>query len=765
MAKYKPEIDSFRTQEAMRYLLNLLRNYDACTPLDKKERSAKISRKKKKAGKKDDDLFEEVDAKNFFGGSEDLPHSRGERIGDPDVFAVAEHFVTCGDLIGWYVKTIPEKIRDEAEEHHGRDHIDFGDVPREVMRCLWCDRAIRPHFVAFLEKESRRPSNSAREGFHANFLNYCDTLRLSPLERDLLLVSYLLYTDYLEWPGRHRDISRSVEFLAMYVDCSAEEVRTALSSTAPLRRYGCLDSDLDFCGELAPIFEGVDKKDVGSRFFRRDTEKPLPWEWFGELVEHHGAILRRMLAPGTGPGNILLYGLPGTGKTSFVRSLAAATGRECLFVRSMRGARRFGAVRACDNSADPDRNLIVVDECDALLLGMFGRGSNDDDEEDNSGDKGALNMLLDELRTPAVWICNANPRFMDDSNLRRFVYSVRFDAPTEEQRTGIWRNQVSQAGLCDVISEEKCRDFASRWQASAGGIAGVLHGVARLHPGAGEVASLVESFMKPHCELLGIEPSRDDLLRPAKDYSLDGLSLASSVPLPRIVEAARTFQRELAEGAASSAIDSPRLNLLLSGPPGTGKTEFVKYLGSELGTKVVVKMGSNLLNCYVGGTEANIAAAFREAEASNAILFLDEVDGLLRSRASARNSWEVTQVNELLHQMENFRGILVCATNFSDNLDPATIRRFTFKVVFDYLTNDGKAAFFERMFQRPLTHADRTALDAIPRLAPGDFRTVRQGMRYLGGGTDNAALLDALRDESKAKRAVAPSAERGRVGF
>ena len=80
------------------------------------------------------------------------------------------------------------------------------------------------------------------------------------------------------------------------------------------------------------------------------------------------------------------------------------------------------------------------------------------------------------------------------------------------------------------------------------------------------------------------------------------------------------------------------------------QTEFVKYLGDVLKTKVNVKMGSDLLSMWVGGTEHNIARAFRQAEAEHAILFLDELDGLVQSRTNAHNSWEVTQVNELLHQ-------------------------------------------------------------------------------------------------------------------
>ena len=591
----------------------------------------------------------------------------------------------------------------------------------------------------------------------------------------------MIWTDALEWPMSRHDSNRDtrIDALAKYADRSVPEVRAALASDGALMRSGAFDEDLDFNGELCGFFAGVDKEPLANRFFRKDAERALPWSFFGRLAEKHGALLRRILATGNGPANILLHGAPGTGKTSFARALAKETGRECYFVaqdpdghqKSSGGkspvAIRFAALRVADERVDPARSLLVVDEADDMLGGdgggggafwtIFGQGGG------RRGDKGLLNSVLDSLKTPVVWIGNAPATAMDESSRRRFDYAIRFDALTEAQRAAVWRNQIAEAGLGGLVDEGLASEFASRWPVSAGGIAGVLRNVRRLRPAKAEVRGLVESLMAPHCELMGIRAA-DDGLKPARDYTLEGLSLSSSVPLPRIVEAARSFRAELDAVASARGPDRPRLNLLLSGPPGTGKTEFVKYLGAELGAKILVRMGSDLISCWVGETEKNIAAAFREAENENAILFLDEVDGLLRSRGMAQRSWEVTQVNELLHQMENFRGILVCATNFSDNLDPATVRRFTFKVAFDYLKDEGKALFFERFFGRTLSARDRAELAAIPDLAPGDFRTVRQSLHYLGGGAGTPAILRALREESGAKRSCG-GRPRAAIGF
>ena len=374
------------------------------------------------------------------------------------------------------------------------------------------------------------------------------------------------------------------------------------------------------------------------------------------------------------------------------------------------------------------------------------------------GDKGLLNSVLDNVTTPTIWITNTGARALDESSRRRFDYSIRFDPLNAEQRFSIWRNNVEKMKLGSLVSEAMMRKFADRYPVSAGGITLTLQNVAKLAPAPAEVEELVETLMKPHCELLCV-PDADDTMRPAEDYSLEGLRIKGSLPLDRLVEAVRRFRRDVSGG-----VDRPRMNILLSGAPGTGKTEFVKYLGSQLGAKVVVKMGSDLLDMFVGGTEKRIRMAFAQAEAEKAILFLDEIDGMLQSRNRSEHSWEVTQVNELLHCMENFKGVMIGATNFSANLDPAVLRRFTFKMEFDFLDAAGKKFFFERMFRSELTAAEEARLAEIPHLAPGDFRTVRQSFFYLGDEVTNAERLAALERESEAKNANR-FADKSKVGF
>ncbi len=162
---------------------------------------------------------------------------------------------------------------------------------------------------------------------------------------------------------------------------------------------------------------------------------------------------------------------------------------------------------------------------------------------------------------------------------------------------------------------------------------------------------------------------------------------------------------------------------------------------------------------WVGESEQNIREAFREAESDGAILFIDEADGLIADRGNATQSWQVTQVNELLSCMEEFKGILICATNFKRNLDTASIRRFNLKIEFDYLDATGKQLFFKRVpgdFNgNDLDAKEVAALNKIENLAPGDFKIVRQKYSFMPKEkVTNAALLGSLQTESESKNGV-----------
>jgi AAA+ superfamily predicted ATPase len=192
--------------------------------------------------------------------------------------------------------------------------------------------------------------------------------------------------------------------------------------------------------------------------------------------------------------------------------------------------------------------------------------------------------------------------------------------------------------------------------------------------------------------------------------------------------------------ACANPITEPsrNLNLLFYGPPGAGKSELARYIAHHLDRELMVRRASDIVSKYVGETEQNINQVFSEAEAMEAVLVIDEADSFLFNRERAVRSWEISQTNEFLTQMERFRGILICTSNRFADLDSASIRRFNHKVGFRYLKPEGNIIFYKRMLtglsETPLSRVEADMLEQIRDLTPGDFRIVRDRFAIFESG-------------------------------
>jgi len=210
---------------------------------------------------------------------------------------------------------------------------------------------------------------------------------------------------------------------------------------------------------------------------------------------------------------------------------------------------------------------------------------------------------------------------------------------------------------------------------------------------------------------------------------------------------------QIMTGLASSH-NTGGARLCLYGPPGTGKTAFGRWLAGKLEIPLQVRRASDLLSMFVGEAEKNIANAFREAEDDGALLLIDEVDSFLQDRRDAQRNWELTQVNEMLTQIESFGGIFIATTNLMNGLDPAVLRRFDLKIKFDYLHPEQSWELLRRhcaSLQLPApTEALRTRIARLCRLTPGDFTTVIRQQRFRPV-THASALILALEAECALK--------------
>ena len=693
-------------------------------------------------------------------------------------------YITSDEIAEIYDSILPKKKREElAESRNYRNPPEIGEddtddclsyLGKNITRRkkMW-DKLEEVYAVREKEFETRlNRKNRPFSAVEMRFLEMKELFTLSQTEMEILLAIFFSATSYLELgdfdPGRfHED--EKISTLARMVGKLDVEVADLLNEKNNIGKFGLLDRDAELDSTFLSYLSGISSKVLSEKFWTKYTGEVLPWNFHGKLAEKHGSVLKRMIqakAPETG-FSVLLYGVAGSGKTSFAASLANDLGKELYFIAqndddnrcmSYTPAFRYAALAVAQKQLDPEKCILVVDECDKMVencslgggflssLGIESAGGRDGEA------KGQLNAVIDQNRHTMLWICNSKQNAIDPSSRRRFDYSIFFDELSPGTRKHIWENTLKFHRCEGKLSEEFLHRISSRYPVNPGGISVAVKNAAMLcrQNADTDFSREVMTFLKAHCSLLGIQKSPEDKLEPARDYSLDGLNIKSGIKLPRLIEVCKRFLKTMENFQENR--DQPRMNLLLFGVPGAGKTEFVKYLARQLDKPLCVKNAGNLLSCYVGETEERINSAFAEAEANGEILFIDEGDSLLCSRERARENWEVSQVNTLLSEMERFRGIFIVGTNLIQRLDQAALRRFSFRLHFDYLTSEGKEIFY-RMYFKPLrmpelTESEKKSLHDIDQMTPSDFRNVRQQFFYLEDSElTNAEIIEALSAE------------------
>jgi hypothetical protein len=314
----------------------------------------------------------------------------------------------------------------------------------------------------------------------------------------------------------------------------------------------------------------------------------------------------------------------------------------------------------------------------------------------------------------------------DPAFLRRMTFAFEMKPLPARGRARLWEDFANRQGL--ALPAPQAETLARRHKVSPGLMTGAVRAVATAGGAAEEIDFVVGTLAKPFLRCAPQTPP------------------APGPFVPELANADADLARLLAALAAPGA---PRdVSLCFYGPPGTGKSAFARQLAIAVGLEPLLKRGSDLLSKWVGGTERNLARAFDEAREENAFLIIDEAEGFLWNRAGAEKSWEVTMVTELLVQMESHPLPFACTTNHLDRIDAAAVRRFAFKVKFDFLTPAQNAAAYRRFF----ASEPPAALGAVTNLTPGDYAVVAKKLRFLGHLSGQAPDLVRLLEQEVAAK-------------
>jgi SpoVK/Ycf46/Vps4 family AAA+-type ATPase len=438
------------------------------------------------------------------------------------------------------------------------------------------------------------------------------------------------------------------------------------------------------------------------------------------------------------------------GKNEFVQALAEELQVDLYEVSyanqdgdPIKGEDRLRAYALCQRLLARSQNaMLLFDEVEDVF-GSGGSffsmlfGEDDEQTESNKLGKAWINRTLENNPIPSIWISNRIDQ-IDKAYLRRFDYNVGFPVPPNSVRVTIARYHLdcfepSQAWIERLAGNEAI--IPAQFERAAK--------VARIASGGNNqrAIELVDQSLHRSITLLGQRrtPNRN-ILRTG--YSLEWLN--TDVEITTLVDRLKR---------------KPHGTFCFYGAAGTGKSELARYMADQIGKQLILKRASDILSKWVGESEQNIAMMFSEARQQDAVLVLDEADSFLSDRRDAQRSWEVTQVNELLTQMEAFEGIFVCTTNLMSKLDQASLRRFGFKVKFDPLKPDQRVAMFQQELIR-LGGDDsecnnwNSQVLLLEQLTPGDFAVAARQFELWDEPATSGRLFDVLKKECAAKGTI-----------
>lgn len=546
-------------------------------------------------------------------------------------------------------------------------------------------------------------------------------------------------------PGIHDSI-------ACVLAVEPDAIRARLSQQGRLRRGGLIRLDpvsRDFSGAIDPLsklaalgFEAFGTASALKEYLLgrpgNSELRPDDFEHLGDDLKLITKVLRGAFEARATGVNILLYGIPGTGKTEFAKMLSTTVCAPVFPIgeadseggEPSRGERLSElALLQMLLSMEPSPAFCCFDEAEDLF------GALEPPLMRRTGSKVFMNRLFENNTVPVIWIVN-DIEALPTTVRRRMTMALKVDQPPCAVSARIVTEMAEKRGM--ALHEAEVAALVKATPAAPGVFAKALQAT---DLATGDLATLrhvstglVEALHDGNAPASN-RPAIADNFRP--ELSNADLDLVG-------------FAQRL-EAAAGKPF-----SLCLYGASGTGKSAFALHVAERLGMETRHLRGSDLLGMFVGQTEAAIARAFREAERDGLFLILDEIDALLHDRASAQRSFEVSQVNELLQAMESHPLPFACTTNLFDRVDAAALRRFTFRVRFRPLAPVQLSACYRHFF----CSVAPAAVGALSGLVPSDFELVRKQAEILGVADDDGAIMRMLEAELAAK----PDAPR-EVGF
>lgn len=288
-----------------------------------------------------------------------------------------------------------------------------------------------------------------------------------------------------------------------------------------------------------------------------------------------------------------------------------------------------------------------------------------------------------------------------------FTHELEFSAPDEAEREGILRNVVNDLGT--TLAQDV--DLSAVAVKTAALVAGDLVDVVeralvakaiRIEALMTQVGRHSDQTVNKKDILLAGGAAANAVIQADFEIALDlaRKNFADSIGAPKIPNVqwsdvgglthikdavVETIQLPLSRPELFAKGLKKRSGILFYGPPGTGKTLLAKAIATEFSLNFFSVKGPELLNMYIGESEANVRRVFQRArDARPCVVFFDELDSVAPKRGNQGDSGGVMDriVSQLLAELDGMSegedsggGVFVIgATNRPDLLDPALLR-------------------------------------------------------------------------------------------
>ncbi len=545
--------------------------------------------------------------------------------------------------------------------------------------------------------------------------------------------------------------SRTKRMLSTLLDIPIEQINETFASHSTFSRSALLtlssDEDYSINAKLRLInYEFADNmlnldEDITEMIkdsVRLSSEATLSikdYDYIKDNLEILMPFLNKALETKQKGVNILLYGLPGTGKTELSKTISDILGTKLYEISyadsdgdPIEGEARLRLYKTAQALFFNNRTILMYDEAEDVFESYDGGFFMIPKQQT---DKAWINKILENNNVPTIWITN-NIESIDNAIIRRFNMSIELPIPSKSIRKSIIKKHSNN--ILDEESIERLSEHENIAPALISTAVKVTDNIPNKQKSKA-LLQLINNTLKAQ-GFLEVEKSGEEVL--PKNYKLEFINSDTNL-------------NELVEGIK----EHKSARVCFYGASGTGKSAFAKHIAKMLERPFIIKSGSSLMSKWVGETEQNIANAFKEAEQEESVLIFDEVDGFLAERGQAKVNWEVTQVNEMLVQMEKFNGLFIATTNLIDHLDQASLRRFDLKLEFKSLEPKQLEKIFisycsELNIQKPTTQ-ELHEIKSLKNLTPGDFATISRQSRFrkIGSASD---FIKKLKEEMKLKK-------------